>query len=70
MLTKDEDLVVIGLIRNPYAVVNSFLKSQENSEKDLGWKEIEEWQFAEKKTKVELKNILVLKNGKRYIFIY
>lgn len=49
LLAKDSDLKVIGLIRNPYAVVYSWLNAPKEFRKDLGWNEIEEWRYAPKK---------------------
>jgi len=49
MLEVDPDITVIGLIRNPYAVINSFLNAPREFRKDLGWNELEEWRYAEKK---------------------
>ena len=49
LLTKDKDLKVIGLVRNPFAVISSFLNSPREFRKDLGWIEVEEWKLAEKK---------------------
>ena len=51
MLDQDEDLIVIGLIRNPLAVIHSWLNAPKEFRKDLGWGELEEWEFAEKKNK-------------------
>ena len=51
MLEQDEDLRVIGLIRNPMAVIHSWLNTPKEFRKDLGWEELEEWEFAEKKNK-------------------
>ena len=49
MLTKDKELKVIGLIRSPFAVVDSFLRSPREFRKDQGWREEEEWRYAMKK---------------------
>lgn len=49
MLRVDPDVKVIGIVRNPYAVINSFLNAPREFRKDLGWDELNEWQFAEKK---------------------
>lgn len=49
MLKVDPDIIVIGIIRNPYAVVSSFLNAPREFRKDLGWDELSEWRFAEKK---------------------
>ena len=51
LLVQDEDLKVIGLVRNPFAVISSFLNSAREFRKDLGWIEAEEWRLAEKKNK-------------------
>ena len=49
LLEQDKNLIVIGLIRNPLSVINSWLKAPKEFRKDLGWDEIEEWRFAKKK---------------------
>jgi len=49
MLTKDNELKVIGLIRSPFAVIDSFLRSPREFRKDQGWREQEEWRYAMKK---------------------
>ena len=49
LLIKDEEIKVIGIIRNPFAVVSSFLNSPREFRKDLSWIESEEWRFAQKK---------------------
>jgi hypothetical protein len=49
LLEQDNEIIVIGLIRNPFAVIHSWLNAPKEFRKDLGWKEMEEWQFAPKK---------------------
>ena len=49
MLKTDPDIQVIGIVRNPYAVINSFLNAPREFRKDLGWDELTEWQYAKKK---------------------
>ncbi len=49
LLLKDEEIKIIGLIRNPLAVLSSWYKAPREFRKDLGWKFEEEWRFAEKK---------------------
>ncbi|MGB5965066.1 MAG: sulfotransferase domain-containing protein [Sulfurimonadaceae bacterium] len=49
MLTVDPDVIVIGIVRSPYAVINSFLNAPREFRKDLGWDELSEWQYAQKK---------------------
>ncbi len=49
LLEKDKEVKVIGLVRNPLAVIASWLLAPKEFRKDLGWNESEEWQFASKK---------------------
>lgn len=49
LLEKDKELKIIGLIRNPYAIIYSYLNSPREFRKDLGWNELEEWEYATKK---------------------
>jgi len=49
MLNVDPDVIVVGIVRNPYAVINSFLNAPREFRKDLGWDELEEWRYAQKK---------------------
>ena len=49
MLKADPDVIVIGIVRNPHAVINSFLNAPREFRKDLGWDELSEWQYAKKK---------------------
>ncbi len=49
LLEKDQDILIVGIIRNPFATINSFLQSPKEFRKDLGWQETKEWQFAESK---------------------
>ena len=49
MLKVDPDVIVIGIVRSPYAVINSFLKAPREFRKDLGWDELSEWKYANKK---------------------
>lgn len=54
MLSKDDNVKVIGLIRNPLSVINSWLKAPKEFRKDLGWNELEEWRFAKKKNQEKI----------------
>lgn len=49
LLNKDPEIKVIGLIRNPLAVINSWLKAPKEFRPEQGWKELEEWRYAPKK---------------------
>lgn len=46
LLEKDNALKVIGIIRNPFAVINSWLKAPKEFKKELGWSIEEEWRCA------------------------
>lgn len=49
LLEKNKEILIIGLVRNPLAVINSWLKAPKEFRKDLGWKEDEEWKYSPKK---------------------
>lgn len=49
MLSQDGGLKIIGLVRNPLAVINSWLKAPKEFRSDLGWRIQDEWRFAQKK---------------------
>ncbi|MCB4808738.1 sulfotransferase domain-containing protein [Tamlana sp. 62-3] len=49
ILKQDKELKVIGLVRNPLAVVYSWLNAPREFRKDLGWQVLEEWRYAKKK---------------------
>ncbi|NIK91374.1 sulfotransferase [Mangrovimonas sp. CR14] len=46
LLEKDKEVKVIGLIRNPMAVINSWLKAPKEFRREKNWKELEEWRYA------------------------
>jgi hypothetical protein len=49
LLSKDENLKVIGLVRNPLSVIYSWLYTPKEFRRDLNWVIEEEWQYAPKK---------------------
>lgn len=49
MLAQCRDVKVVGIIRNPFGVINSFFNAPKEFRRELGWDEIEEWRFAKKK---------------------
>lgn len=49
MLLQCNDIKIIGIVRNPFGVISSFFGAPKEFRKELGWKELEEWRFAEKK---------------------
>lgn len=51
LLEVDPEIRVIGLVRNPLGVINSFLKNPREFRADLGWIAEEEWRHAQKKNR-------------------
>ncbi|MDY0132864.1 MAG: sulfotransferase domain-containing protein [Desulforegulaceae bacterium] len=49
MIEKAPDIKLVCLIRSPLSVIDDWLKTPLEFRRDLGWKEIDEWKFAEKK---------------------
>lgn len=49
LLLKDNEVKVIGLIRNPFSVINSWLNAPKEFKAELGWKIEQEWKFAPSK---------------------
>lgn len=49
LLLKDREVKVVGLIRNPFAVVNSWYKAPREFRADLGWRIEDEWRYAPSK---------------------
>lgn len=45
-LLKKSETKVIGLIRSPFAVINSWLNAPKEFRNELGWKIKNEWEFA------------------------
>ena len=70
LLKKDKELIVIGLIRSPFAVISSFLNSPREFRKDLGWNEIEEWRFAIKKNQFRKEEFYGYNKWKEVFFLF
>lgn len=49
LLEQSEEVKIIGLVRNPLSVINSWIRAPREFREDLGWNELEEWNFAKKK---------------------
>lgn len=49
LLKVSPDIKVIGLIRNPFATINSWLRANKEFRKDLDWKIEDEWKYAPSK---------------------
>lgn len=49
LLLKGIDIKIIGLLRNPFSVISSWLNAPKEFRKELNWKIDEEWRFAAKK---------------------
>lgn len=53
LLIKDNDIKVIGIVRNPKAVMNSWLSSPREFRNDLGWDLMKEWRSAASKNQAK-----------------
>ncbi|MCC6383988.1 MAG: sulfotransferase [Bacteroidia bacterium] len=49
LLQQDQAIKVIGLVRNPLAVICSWLNAPKEFRKDKNWDEMEEWRAASRK---------------------
>jgi len=49
LIKTDDEMRVIGLVRNPLAVINSWLNAPKEFKKELEWKIEDEWRFAPRK---------------------
>lgn len=49
LLRRDKNIKVLGLVRNPFSVINSWLNAPKEFKKELNWKIEEEWRDAPKK---------------------
>lgn len=49
MLKEDKDLKVIGLVRNPFSTILSWLEAPKEFRNDLNWRIEDEWQYAPNK---------------------
>jgi hypothetical protein len=49
LMRRSPDLMLCLVLRNPYSVINSWLRAPREFRRDLGWSEIEEWRYALKK---------------------
>lgn len=64
LLMTDKDLIVIGLIRNPLAVINSWLKSPKEFRFDLGWEIRQEWRTGKSKNQNKIEEFFGFDNWK------
>jgi len=49
LMKIDDEIIVVGLVRNPKAVINSWFQAPKEFKKELNWKKEEEWFEASKK---------------------
>lgn len=47
MLGRDEKMLLVAVLRNPLAIISSWIQAPREFRRDLGWKPIEEWRFAQ-----------------------
>ena len=65
LMCQAKNALLCGVMRNPLSVINSWLKAPREFRSDLGWSELREWRYANKKTRRNQKNSMGMKNGKR-----
>ncbi len=70
LLEQDADIKVIGLVRNPMAVINSWLRAPKEFRADLGWKIVEEWRFAPKKNQNKKEEFNGYEKWKEVYFLF
>ena len=70
ILKQDQEIKVIGLIRSPFAVISSFLNSPREFRKDLGWKESDQWRYAEKKNLNRCEEFFGYEKWKEVYFLF
>ena len=49
LMNKSDDILLCCVIRNPFSVINSWLRTPKEFRRDIGWIEEEEWRFAPNK---------------------
>lgn len=70
LLKKDNELIVIGLVRNPFSVINSWLKAPREFRKDLGWDELEEWRSGKSKNQLKKEEFYGFEKWKEVVKIF
>ncbi len=70
MLAVDSDVIVIGIVRSPYAVINSFLNAPREFRKDLGWDVLSEWKHANKKNMDKPEEFYGYEKWKEVVFLF
>jgi hypothetical protein len=49
LMAQDDEVKVVGIVRNPLAVIHSWLNAPKEFRKELGWDPLQEWRFAPNK---------------------
>lgn len=49
LMSKDQEVIVVGLVRSPMATINSWLNAPKEFKKGLEWEVEEEWRYAPSK---------------------
>jgi len=71
MLDKtDNNLLLIGIVRNPFAVINSFLLAPREFRNDLGWDKYKEWQYADSKNQGKKEEFFGFEKWKEIYFLF
>ncbi len=51
LIKNSDGIKIIGIIRHPCSVINSWLKAPKEFRRELGWKVSNEWRYASRKNK-------------------
>lgn len=70
LLEKDNDIKIIGLVRNPLEVLNSWIKAPREFRKDLGWALEAEWRTAPSKNQNRLEEYFGFEKWKEATEMY
>lgn len=70
LLCQDQNIKVIGLVRNPMATINSWLNAPKEFKAELGWKIEEEWRFAQKKNQSKPEEFNGYEKWKEVAFLF
>ena len=70
ILAKNKEIRVIGVIRNPFSVINSWLKAPKEFKVELGWKIEEEWRYAPSKNENKVEEYNGYEKWKEVSFLF
>ncbi len=70
LITKCPDLKIIGLIRDPRATINSWLRAPKEFRKDKDWDQKVEWLYANKKNEGKAEEFNGFQKWKEVAFLF